>query len=280
MYPLQYRPLIEAALREDLGGAGDVTTEAVISVSTVTAARLVARQGGTIAGLEMALEAFRILDPAVEATTLVADGERVDAGAVLATLSGRARAILTAERTALNLLGRMSGIATATAVVVGSIEGTGAVVAETRKTTPGLRALEKYAVEMGGGSNHRYSLGETVMVKDNHAAVAGGVLQAVKLVRAAVGHTIKIVAEVDTLVQLEELLTDPVDIVLLDNMTPEELRTAVRMVDGRMITEASGGITSDTARLIAQTGVDVLSMGSLTNSVTSLDVALDIDPIT
>lgn len=279
MYPVQYRPLIEAALREDLGSAGDLTTNAIVPEELHASGRLVARQAGIIAGLDPALEAFRLLDPEVGIGTMVADGDRVEAETVLAVLSGRARPMLTAERTALNLLGHLCGIATATAAVVESIKGTGAVVAETRKTTPGLRSLEKYAVLKGGGSNHRHTLGDAVLIKDNHVAITGGVRQAVQLVRSAVGHTVKIEVEVDTLEQLEELLDDPADIVLLDNMTLDELRRAVSMVGGRMIVEASGGITPESARQVAETGVDVLSMGWLTHSVRALDVALDLDPV-
>lgn len=279
MYRLQYRALVEAALLEDLGRGGDVTTEATIASSATTTARLVSRQVGTVAGLAVAVEAFRLLDPSLEIELVVEDGARVEPGTVLALVSGLARPILTGERTALNFLGHLSGIATATSAVVAAIEGTEAVVAETRKTTPGLRSLEKYAVAMGGGSNHRFGLDDAVMIKDNHIAVAGGITEAVKQVRSRVGHTVKIEVEVDTLSQLEELLTDPVDIVLLDNMSPDQLRAAVELVDGRMILEASGGITLETARQIAETGVQVLSMGWLTHSAPNLDVALDIDPI-
>lgn len=274
---LSYLPLIEVALREDLGTAGDITSAAVIPSSAWATAQLNARVEGRVAGIEVAADVFRYVDPSVTIETHVEDGSDVAGGSLLATISGPARAILTGERTALNILGRMCGIATLTRSVVRAVEGTGTQVAETRKTTPGLRSLEKYAVRMGGGRNHRFGLDDAVMIKDNHIAVAGGVTAAVTAARAAIGHTVKIEVEVDTLTQLQELLLDPVDIVLLDNMDPELLRQAVALVGGRMITEASGGITLDNVRAIAESGVDVVSLGWLTHSAQNLDVGLDID---
>lgn len=276
MYPVQYRRHLERWLNEDLGRGGDLTTNSVIAPDAVATADIVARAGGVVAGIDMATECFRILDPSIEVTVNHTDGAVVPDGAVVATITGNARAILAGERTALNLLGRMCGIATMTKRVVDAVAHTGAAVADTRKTTPGLGMFEKYAVRMGGGANHRFGLDDTVMIKDNHIAVAGSIAQAVSAVRAHIGHTVKIEVEVDTLEQLATLLQDPVDIVLLDNMDTNTLRTAVEMVAGRMTTEASGGITLATAPAIAETGVDVLSLGWLTHSTPTLDVALDI----
>lgn len=274
---LLWEELVASDLRTDLGRAGDLTTEAVVAPDAVTTASVVARQDGRMAGLHVACAAFHLLDPTVHVEYHAADGDDVAAGTVVATITGGARGILSAERTALNLLGHLCGIATATRDVVRLVEGTGAAVAETRKTTPGLRVLEKYAVRAGGGSNHRFGLDDAVMIKDNHIAVAGGVSEAIRTVRDRVGHTVKVEVEVDTLEQLAEALEHQVDIVLLDNMTPDQLEEAVAMIDGRAIAEASGGITPETARAVAETGVDVLSMGWLTHSAPNLDVALDID---
>ena len=274
---LLYRPIVEAALREDLGRAGDQTTDAVVPAGTSAVARVVAREAGRVAGVAIACEAFTLLEPAVEVTLLVEDGLDVEAGTALAEMSGPARPILSAERVALNLLGRLCGIATVTARVVESVSGTGAAVACTRKTTPGLRALEKYAVRAGGGANHRFGLDDAVMIKDNHVAVAGGVGPAIAAARSAAGHMVKIEAEVDTLAQLEEALAAGADVVLLDNMSLDDLRRAVEIAGGRAILEASGGITPDNAAAVAATGVDVISLGWLTHSVRALDVALDIE---
>ncbi|MCJ7726268.1 MAG: carboxylating nicotinate-nucleotide diphosphorylase [Acidimicrobiia bacterium] len=274
--PLLYLPIVEAALREDLGRAGDQTTDAVIPATATATAAVVAREAGTIAGLEIACSAFRLLDDRVQVEILVADGSAVAAGTVVAEISGPARAILSAERVALNLLGRMCGIATLTAGIVGAVAGTGAAIACTRKTTPGLRLLEKYAVRAGGGANHRFGLDDAVLIKDNHVAVAGGVAPAIAAARRAVGHLVKIETEVDTLDQLAEALEAGADAVLLDNMGPDQLRKAVAMTDGKVPLEASGGISPDNVREIAETGVDVISMGWLTHSVKTLDVALDI----
>ncbi|AWJ86831.1 nicotinate-nucleotide diphosphorylase (carboxylating) (plasmid) [Azospirillum sp. TSH58] len=275
LHPLTFEPIVRAALAEDLGRAGDITTDSIVPADAVATARLAARKDGRVAGLEVALSAFRILDPAAELRVEHGDGRDVAPGATIATVTGRARALLTAERTALNILGRLSGIATATRALVREVEGTRARIVCTRKTTPGLRVLEKHAVRLGGGFNHRFGLDDAVLVKDNHIAVAGGIRPAVERVRAAIGHMVKVEVEVDTLDQLEELLTLPVDVVLLDNMDPQTLRRAVAMVDGRMVTEASGNVTLSTVRAIAEAGVDMISVGWLTHSAPNLDIGLD-----
>ena len=275
LHPLTVEPIVRAALAEDLGRAGDITTDSIIPADAVATARIAARQDGRVAGLEAALTAFRLLDPAVSVTVERADGDDVPPGGTIATLTGKARALLTAERTALNLMGRLSGIATATRALVREVEGTRARIVCTRKTTPGLRVLEKHAVKLGGGFNHRFGLDDAVLIKDNHIAVAGGVRPAVERVRAAIGHMVKVEVEVDTLDQLDELLGLPVDVVLLDNMDPDRLRRAVRMVDGRLLTEASGNVTIATVRAIAETGVDMISCGWLTHSAPNLDLGLD-----
>jgi len=265
------------ALAEDLGLAGDITTNAVISRDTVASGVFAARKPGVIAGLDVAAAAFHHLDPSVEFKAFVADGDRVDAGTKIARVSGSARALLSAERVALNFLGRLSGIATLTRRYVDAVAGTRAQIVDTRKTTPGLRALEKYAVRAGGGMNHRIGLFDAVLIKDNHIAVAGGIGQAIGAARAHVGHMVKIEVEVDTLDQLAEALEHRIDAVLLDNMTPDQLAEAVRIVGGRAITEASGGVNLDTVRAIAEAGVDLISVGALTHSATVLDIGLDIE---
>ena len=274
---LGYDELVRRALAEDLGRAGDLTTDAIVEAGAVARAAVLARREGRVAGLDAALQAFVLLDPEVRIERLAADGDDVGAGAALARLAGRARALLTAERTALNLLGRLCGIATATRDLVRLVAGTGARIADTRKTTPTLRALEKHAVRCGGGVNHRFGLDDAVLIKDNHLAVAGSVRQAVERARARVGHLVKIEVEVDTLAQLEEALAVGVDAVLLDNMDPVTLRRAVALVAGRAVTEASGGVRPETVRAIAETGVDLISVGWLTHSAPALDVALDFE---
>ena len=276
LHPLQYDALLRRALEEDLGLAGDLTTNAVVPASEHLAGRIVARRAGCIAGLEVAARAFALLDTGVRFDPRATDGDVVDAGATLADLAGPARAILTGERVALNLLGHLSGVATVTRGIVDAIAGTRARVVCTRKTTPGLRALEKYAVRAGGGSNHRFGLDDAVLIKDNHLAIAGGIEEAVRRARGAVGHLVKVEVEVDDLAQLERALACPIDAVLLDNMPPPVLRQAVELVAGRVITEASGGITPETARPIAETGADLLSVGWITHSAPALDVALDV----
>ncbi|WP_376965930.1 carboxylating nicotinate-nucleotide diphosphorylase [Azospirillum sp. A26] len=275
LHPLTVEPIVRAALAEDLGRAGDITTDSIIPADAVATARIAARKDGRVAGLEAALIAFRLLDPGISVTVERTDGDDVPPGGTIATLTGKARALLTAERTALNLMGRLSGIATATRALVRDVEGTKARIVCTRKTTPGLRVLEKHAVKLGGGFNHRFGLDDAVLIKDNHIAVAGGVRPAVERVRTAIGHMVKVEVEVDTLDQLDELLDLPVDVVLLDNMDPDTLRRAVRMVDGRLLTEASGNVTLATVRAIAETGVDMISCGWLTHSAPNLDLGLD-----
>lgn len=276
VHPLALEPLLRAAFAEDLGQAGDLTTEATVRADERAVATVGLRSAGTIAGLPVAEAAFRLYDPTLTFTALAADGDTAAAGTKLARVEGPARSVLTAERTALNLLGRLSGIATATATMVELVAGTGAAIVCTRKTTPGLRALEKYAVRMGGGSNHRFGLYDAVLIKDNHIAVAGGVAEAVSRVAGRVGHLVKVEVEVDSLEQLEVVLgLERVDAVLLDNFTLEDLGTAVQRVDGRLITEASGGITRERVRAVAECGVDLISMGWLTHSAPNLDVGLD-----
>jgi nicotinate-nucleotide pyrophosphorylase (carboxylating) len=278
IYPLLYESILKNALAEDLGRAGDLTTDAIVPEKALATASIVARQAGRIAGLQVAAAAFRLLDPDIKIQLLVADGMDAGAGDTLAILMGRARPILSAERTALNLLGRLCGIATVTRGIVQSIASYKAQVVCTRKTTPGLRALEKYAVRAGGGANHRFGLDDAVLIKDNHRMIAGGVAEAIRRVRGHVGHMVKVEVEVDTLAELEEALKWEVDAVLLDNMSVEVLSQAVGLAGGRVVTEASGGITPATAPAIAATGVDLISVGWITHSPPSLDVALDIAP--
>ena len=273
--PIMIEPAVRAALLEDLGRAGDITTDAVVPADARAETALVARQAGVVAGLDFALTAFRLIDPAIGVTIDRPDGTRLSPGDRIAAISGPARGILTAERTALNFLCHLSGIASATRGIADAIAGTRAQVCCTRKTMPGLRFAQKYAVRVGGGSNHRFGLDDAVLIKDNHVAIAGGVREAVTRARAHVGHLVKIELEVDTLEQLEAALHERVDAVLLDNMGPDMLRQAVAMVDGRAITEASGRIRPDTAPAIAATGVDLLSVGWLTHSATVLDIGLD-----
>lgn len=281
LYPLTYEPVVRHALEEDLGRAGDLTTDAVVPARATARARLVARAGGRVAGLAPALAAFTLLDPAVGVRALLSDGADAAAGDTLAAIEGPARPILSAERTALNLLGRLCGIATMTRAAVAAVAGHKARIVCTRKTTPGLRALEKYAVRAGGGWNHRFGLDDAVLIKDNHLVAAGGLRPALERARARLGHMVRIEVEVDTLDQLAELLALPAelraDAVLLDNMDPDTLRRAVALVDGRLLTEASGGIALDTVGAVAAAGVDMISLGWLTHSVKNLDVALDFE---
>ncbi len=274
---LLYEGLVRRALEEDLGRAGDLTSAAVVPAAARARGAIRARRPGRVAGLAPALCAFRLLDPGVEVEILAADGEDAEAGGVLARLEGGAREMLSAERTALNLLGHLSGIATTTRELVRAIAGSRARVVCTRKTTPLLRALEKHAVRLGGGWNHRFGLDDAVLIKDNHRLLAGGAAEAVRRARRSVGHLVKIEIEVDDLEELEEILALGVDAVLLDNMTPDELRRAVAIVGGRAVTEASGGITPESAAEIAAAGVDLLSVGWLTHSAPALDVGLDFE---
>jgi nicotinate-nucleotide pyrophosphorylase (carboxylating) len=273
--PFLVERAVAAALEEDLGQAGDITTDPIIPAHATAEAEIVARKEGVIAGLDLAAASFKALDPDSKFVADVADGARVAAGARLARIQGKARALLSAERVALNFLGHLSGIATLTAAYVAAIEGTKARIACTRKTTPGLRAFEKYAVRAGGGFNHRFGLYDAVLIKDNHIAAAGGLAQALAKLRARTGHLVKVEVEVDTLDQLDEALHFPIDAVLLDNMDAATLKKAVALVNGRVLTEASGGVSLETVRKIAETGVDLISVGALTHSAPRLDLALE-----
>ncbi|HSK95019.1 MAG TPA: carboxylating nicotinate-nucleotide diphosphorylase [Euzebyales bacterium] len=275
LYPLHYEPLLRAALAEDLGTAGDLTSDAIVPPRATARAAVVARAPGRVAGVGVATAAFPLLDREVDVRIAVDDGADVAAGTVLALVAGPARAVLSAERVALNLLGRMCGVATATAALVAAIAGHHARIVPTRKTTPGLRALERYAVRAGGGADHRFGLHDGILIKDNHILVAGGITTAVERARDHAGHMVVIEVEVDTLDQLDEALGLGVDAVLLDNMRPAILAQAVARVDGAAVTEASGGIDLTTVRDIAATGVDLISTGWITHSAPALDVALD-----
>ena len=272
---IMIEPLVRMALLEDLGRAGDLTTDAIVPIDRRATTLLVARQPGVVAGIDLARLAFQLIDPAIEMRTERVDGTALAPGAVIATITGPARGILTAERVALNFLCRLSGIATATASVVAAVRDFKTRIVCTRKTTPGLRAIEKYAVRVGGGSNHRFGLDDAVLIKDNHVAIAGSITEALKRTRNGVGHLVKIKIEVDTLDQLREALDCGVDAVLLDNMDPATLAEGVAMVAGRAVTEASGRITPATAPQIAATGVNLISIGWLTHSVGVLDIGLD-----
>jgi nicotinate-nucleotide pyrophosphorylase (carboxylating) len=269
-------PIVRAALLEDLGHGGDLTTDAIVEADRSATARIVARRAGIVAGLAVAPLAFTLLDERVQYSPQFADGDPIAVDDVVANMFGPAHAILTGERTALNLLCRLSGIATATRALVDLVAGTGAKIADTRKTTPGLRALERYAVRCGGGVNHRFGLDDGILIKDNHLALAGSIHDAVAGARAGAGHMIKIEVEVDTLEQLEEALAEPIDAVLLDNMTPAQLADAVNLVAGRVITEASGGITAQNVLEVARTGVNLISVGYLTHSAPILDFSLEL----
>ena len=268
-------PLVRAALLEDLGRAGDITTDATIDAAATMSGVIAARQPGAISGTDAAAIAFRLMDPAIEVVIEKPDGSRVVPGDVVMRLRGRVRPILSAERVALNLLCHLSGVATATAGLVDAARPHKARITCTRKTTPGLRALEKHAVRAGGGSNHRFGLDDAVLIKDNHVAAAGGVAAAIARAKEHVGHLVKIEVEVDTLAQLDEALAEGVDAVLLDNMTPAQLAEAVRKVAGRAITEASGRITAATVNAVAASGVDLISAGWITHSAPVLDLGLD-----
>jgi len=276
--PLEIEAAVTRALAEDLGRAGDITSIATVPEETRGHAVVVARKAGVVSGLPLVAAAFRRLSPGIKIAASARDGAPIAAGAKLMSIDGNARAILGAERTALNFIGHLSGIATATAEFVKRIAHTKARVICTRKTTPGLRALEKYAVRCGGGYNHRFGLDDAMLIKDNHIAVAGGIAAVLKRAKAAAGHLVKIEIEVDSLEQLDEVLqVGLADVVLIDNFDPDAMRRAVAMVAGRLVIEASGGITLESAAAIAETGVDYLSSGSLTHSVRNLDIGLDIE---
>jgi nicotinate-nucleotide pyrophosphorylase (carboxylating) len=275
--PLLYESIVRAALAEDFGLGGDLTSEATIPAGLRGEAALVARVPGVLAGLDAALAAFAMLDREATFDVLAVDGETVAPGTTIARIACDARALLGAERTALNLLCHLSGIATATARYVAAANGR-ATIAETRKTLPGLRALQKYAVRAGGGANHRFRLDDAILIKDNHVALAGGIAAALDAAHARAGHLVKIEIEVDRLAQLDEVLAHPLgaDVVLLDNFEPDALREAVARTRGRAVLEASGGITLETVAAVAATGVGVISVGALTHSVVALDIGLDI----
>jgi nicotinate-nucleotide pyrophosphorylase (carboxylating) len=276
--PLAIDEAVVRALDEDLGRAGDVTSIATIPSTLHAHAVMVARQAGVIAGLPLAVAVFQRLSPDIDIQAHVREGNAVAKGVHVLTISGPARAVLTGERTALNFVGRLSGVATLTADYVRHTAGTKLRVCDTRKTTPGLRALEKYAVRCGGGFNHRFGLDDAILIKDNHIAVAGGVKAVLERARAHVGHLVKIEIEVDTLGQLREVLaTGLADVVMLDNMDIPTLREAVTIADGRVVLEVSGGVTLSSIAEIATTGVDYVSSGALTHSAPNFDVALDID---
>lgn len=268
------RPLVEAALAEDLGRAGDVTA-ALIDGDAQLSAVFAARSAGRVSGLACARLAVHALDPSARFEAAAPDGADIEPGAALARVEGNARALLSAERTALNLLGRLSGVATLTRAYVQAVAGTRAVIVDTRKTTPGLRALEKYAVRCGGGVNHRFGLDDAILIKDNHVAACGGVGEALRRARALAGHLTPIEVEVDGLDQLDEVLEHAPAVIMLDNFTLDELREAVRRTGGRVRLEASGGVNLNTVQAIAETGVDAISVGALTHSAPVLDIGLD-----
>src|SRR6201996_7587468 len=276
--PLAIDEAVQRALNEDLGRAGDITSMATIPETARAHAILVARQSGVIAGLPLAVAVFQKLSPAIIIEAHVRDADAVAAGVPVLTISGPARAVLAGERTALNFVGRLSGVATLTADYVRHTAGTKMRICCTRKTTPGLRALEKYAVRCGGGFNHRFGLDDAILIKDNHIAVAGGIRPVLERARTHVGHLVKVEIEVDTLAQLREVLdTGLADAVLLDNMDIATLSEAVKMARGRVVLEASGGVTQASIAKIAATGVDYASAGALTHSAPNFDIALDID---
>ena len=276
--PIYLENAVRAALDEDLGRAGDITTLATIPAGTQASAVFAVRKPGVVCGLPIAEAAFRLIDPSIRFESLVPDGASVPGDRTpVARVSGDARAILTAERTALNYLSRMSGISTMTAKYVALVAHTNAKICCTRKTTPGLRAFEKYAVRCGGAMNHRFGLDDAVLIKDNHIAVCGGIREALRAAKAFVGHLVKVEIEVDTLDQLQEVLDEGADFCLLDNMSTDMMREAVKMSAGRVKLEASGGINIETVKAIAETGVDLISSGALTHSAPILDLGLDIE---
>lgn len=278
IHPEDFSDVVERALAEDLSDRGDITSTSILAADAVSHGDVVARSAGVVAGIPVARLVFSRVDDSIVFEARTEDGARVDAGTVVASVSGPSRGILTAERTALNLLGRMSGVATATAELVTAVAGTGARITDTRKTMPGLRLLDKYAVAAGGGVNHRMGLYDEVMIKDNHIVAAGDIRSAVAAARNALGPEVRVTVEVDSLDQLEEVLETSADRVLLDNMSTDTLSRAVAVVGAAMETEASGGVTLETVREIAETGVDYISVGWITHSAPQLDVALDFRP--
>ncbi|HEY3376010.1 MAG TPA: carboxylating nicotinate-nucleotide diphosphorylase [Armatimonadota bacterium] len=267
-------PLIDLALAEDLG-TGDITSATTIPADAEGDAVLVAKESGILAGLPVAALVMRRVDPRLRFTALVEDGRPISPGEQLAEMHGPVRSLLTAERTALNFLQRLSGIATTTSRYVQAVAGTQARIVDTRKTIPGHRVLDKYAVRVGGGSNHRFNLSDGVLIKDNHILAIGGITAAIHAARAGAPHTLKIEVEVETLEMAQHALDAGADIIMLDNMTPEQMRACVDLIAGRALTEASGGVTLDRVRAIAESGVDLISVGALTHSVRALDISLD-----
>lgn len=276
--PLELRNMIERFLCEDIG-AGDLTTNSIVQADAVSHGYVISRESGVVAGLPLAKMVFQILDPGIEFRALARDGDKIDRGMVLAEISGNARAILTGERLALNLLQHLSGIATRTARLVEMASGMKSRIVDTRKTTPGLRIIEKYAIRVGGGYNHRFGLFDAVLIKDNHIKIAGGITQAVEAARRGSPHTARIEVEVEDLAGVNEALAAGADIIMLDNMTAERMREAVGLIAGRALVEASGGVTEENIRAVAEAGVDLISVGALTHSVRSLDISLDIKDI-
>ena len=274
---LHIERIVRMALEEDLGHGHDITSETLIPVSEHATATIRARQSGVLAGLMLALSAFSLTDIDFDMTVHKQDGEWLDEGEVIAEITGPARSLLTAERVALNFLTHLSGIATLTHKYVEEIKGTGAEICDTRKTIPGLRMFQKYAISIGGGANHRFGLDDAILIKDNHIAIAGGIDQALNQAKMLAGHMVKIEIEVDTLEQLQEVLDNGnADVVMLDNMDAKMMKKGVDMVGGRMAIEASGGVNLETVRAIAESGVHYISVGALTHSAPALDIALDI----
>lgn len=273
LYNTQIDRIIELALSEDIG-SGDITTLSTIPAETTASGKFIAKEEMIVCGMEIAKKVFSIIDSTVDFTAFVTDGTSVSKGDVLAEVSGNARSMLTAERTALNIMQRLSGVATRTAQCVKMVEGTSAKIADTRKTTPGMRALEKYAVRVGGGTNHRFNLADGVLIKDNHIAAAGGIRNAVENSRKLIPHTLKIEVEVETFEQLEEALSAGADIIMLDNMSDADMKKAVDIVDGRALVEASGNMDRRDLREVAATGVDIISIGALTHTIKAADISL------
>ena len=273
MLDLNLNDLIARSLQEDIG-TGDITTLSTIPAEKTITGRFIAKENGILCGMDVAKAVFCFIDPAIALKNVKNDGEKIEKGEVIATVEGNARNILTGERLALNLMQHMSGIATRTREAVDQVAGTAARIADTRKTTPGLRVLEKYAVKCGGGSNHRFNLADGVLIKDNHIEAAGGIAPAVKMARKNIPHTLKIEVEVETFPQLEEALEAGADIIMLDNMSYEEMARAVKIVNGHALTEASGNMGEKDLKTVAETGVDLISIGALTHSVKALDISL------
>jgi nicotinate-nucleotide pyrophosphorylase (carboxylating) len=276
LHPILYEEVVNRALMEDIGRNGDITTDSIVTPEDRVTASITAQTAGCICGLDIAAYVFRRLDSSLRFEAQCHDGTEADPGDTISHIRGSARSILTGERTALNFLSHLSGIATATREIVQIVASYPARITCTRKTTPGLRSLEKYAVRTGGGFNHRFGLDDAILIKDNHIVVAGNITEAIQRVRRKVGHMVKVAVEVDTLEQLETALKENIDAVLLDNMPAEQLAEAVRIVHGRVLTEASGGVTAQTARTVAASGVDILSLGWLTHSAPALNLSLEI----